>query len=285
MTILFKASTNEGHIIKALSELLQHNIQDGCYKIDKKGLTLKMLDKNEKILFSVTMLGEYFQRYDYKLNTDFLYFGINQSHFCKLLKSIKKKDSVSLEIDEDSPNDLKIQIVPKEKNRSSTFTLKTQNIQNININSPKGYDSRPIIVPSSDYQKMCKTMNSIGNSIRIQSNENQIKFFCDKEGIYTNEQVFGDSDDKKKKMLYSQDFDIEQLFKISKIASLSGSGGNIQIYQKKGLPLLLRTNVGSLGKISVYIKTKDQCEEDQKPEKSPSSPKEKNSKKGRKKKT
>ena len=42
-------------------------------------------------------------------------------------------------------------------NRITTSFIKIQNLQTIDIDIPEGYQ-KPIIVPSSDYQKMCKDM-------------------------------------------------------------------------------------------------------------------------------
>jgi len=37
----------------------------------------------------------------------------------------------------------------------------------------------------------------------------------------------------------------------------------MQIFQKEGLPLLFKSSVGTLGKISIYVKTKQQIEEEE----------------------
>ena len=57
-----------------------------------------------------------------------------------------------------------------------------------------------------------------------------------------------------------QIFDTEQLSRIIKIAGL---GTSLQIYPKTDLPLLLKSGVGTLGTIAIYIKTKKQIEEDE----------------------
>ena len=54
---------------------------------------------------------------------------------------------------------------------------------------------------------------------------------------------------------YSQEFSTEQLCRITKLAGLST---NMQIFP--GKPLLFKSNVGSLGKISIFIKSKEQLE-------------------------
>ena len=69
-----------------------------------------------------------------------------------------------------------------------------------------------------------------------------------------------DSDDEKEndsengESEYSEDFDTEQLTRITK---LSGFSANMQIYTKSENPLLFRCAIGSLGKISIYLKSKN----------------------------
>jgi hypothetical protein len=48
---------------------------------------------------------------------------------------------------------------------------------------------------------------------------------------------------------------------LGKISGLGASTVNhIQIYFNKSLPILFKTNVGTLGKIGIYIKSKEQIE-------------------------
>ena len=56
------------------------------------------------------------------------------------------------------------------------------------------------------------------------------------------------------------DFETEQLMRIMKIAGLNNT---LQIYPKKNLPLLLKSSVGNLGKIKIYLKNKAQIDEDE----------------------
>jgi proliferating cell nuclear antigen PCNA len=272
MTILFSCKTSEGHIIKILAELLQNNIKNGCFVIDDKGIHLSMMDSNKRILIDIDLLAENFSLYKFNrelvqtLNedgSDKLRIGISHNHFHKMLKSIKKKDSVALFIDNDNPTDLGIKIIPKEKNRITTSFIKVQNIQQLGIEFPGGY-RKPVIVPSNEYQKMTKDMSNIGNVITVESKNFIIKFGCNQGSVYSREVVFGETDDdfedEKEMKEVNQEFETEQLQRISKIAGLSA---HMQIYQSEGLPLLFKSNIGSLGKIGIYVKSKKDIEEDE----------------------
>ena len=110
---------------------------------------------------------------------------------------------------------------------------------------------------------MCKDMAHIGSGINVSARNFHIKFICNAGGVMKRHVDFGetcDSDheeDEDNTIEYNKDFDTDQLSRITKIAGLST---NIQIYPKKGKPLLFKSTIGSLGKISIYIKSKDLIE-------------------------
>lgn len=101
---------------------------------------------------------------------------------------------------------------------------------------------------------MVKDLNNIGgNSITVSSNNNIIKFACNSNGVYSRDIMFGENEENEEKENISQEFETEQLTRISKVAGLSSQ---IQIYQSYDLPILFKSNVGNLGKIFVYLKDK-----------------------------
>lgn len=264
---MFMCKTDEGHVIKCLAELLQNNLKNSSFVIDHKGIRLKMTDSNKKILIDLELNAENFSIYKYKFPKKKMHIGLNQSHFHKMLRSVKKKDAIELFIDDEKSNDLGIKIIPKEHNRFTTSFIRIQNIQHVDIDVPEGYEN-PVIVPSGEYQKMCKDMYGISSSINVISKKYYIKFASNAGSIYSRIVVFGDTEDPdgdlKLVKEIDQEFDTEQLIRISKIAGLSSNRNNMQIYQQESLPLLFRCPVGTLGKISIYIKSKSQIEDDEK---------------------
>ena len=254
MSLIFKCKSNEAYCIKILAELLSNNIKTGCFVLDDTGIYLRMMDHHRSILIDLSLNANNFQVY--KFNSKKIYLGINLNHFHKMLKSIKKKDSIELFIDENAPNDLGIKVIPKENNRVTTSYIKIQNVQNLDINIPTGY-SKPIIVSSSEYQKLVKEMSSIGNTLKVLSKNYSIEFSYNAGGILKRTVQFGeiDEDEDKDATEYEQEFVTDQLCRITK---LSGLSTNMQIFP--GKPLLFTSSVGSLGKISIYIKSKEQID-------------------------
>jgi proliferating cell nuclear antigen len=255
---LLKVQTAEGYTIKMLADLLQNNIKTACLLVSEKNIKLTMYNSVRSVCFSFTLEAENFQIYKFK-SVNSLYLGLNLSHFYKMIKSIKKKDSIILFIDEAHPSDLGIKVIPKENNRITTSYIKIQNIQNLDIALPTGYNN-PIIVQSNEFQKMCKDMAAISQSVKVTAHKYNIKFFSDAGSVYSREVSFGemdsDSDEEEDEEfeLYEDEFNMESF---SKIVKLAGLGNNIQLFAKKNLPMHFKSTVGQLGKISIYIKSKN----------------------------
>ena len=230
MTVIFKAKTREGYTLKVLAELLQNNIKTACFEVDERGIRLRMMDHHRTILIDLEMEADSFSVYKYKSQAK-LFLGINLTHFHKMLKSIKKRDSVQLYIDDSSATDLGIKVIPKENNRVTTSFIKIQNIQNLDIDLPENYD-KPVIVPSGEFQKMCKGLTHISNLTCITSKGFLIRFSSDAGGVMKRSTEFGeteDSDDEEENEKdeeedeYCENFDTEQLTRITKLAGLGAA--------------------------------------------------------------
>jgi proliferating cell nuclear antigen PCNA len=265
MTILFKCKTGEAYHIKVLAELLTNNLKTGCFEVNDMGIYLKMFDHHRKTLVELSLLAENFSFYKFKSESK-IYMGLNLNHFHKMLKSIKKKDSLQLFIDSSNQNELSIKTIPKENTRITTSGIKIQNIQNLEIDIPQGY-GKPVIVPSAEFQKMCKDLSSIGSiNIKVVARDFHIEFIADADGILKRKVVFGendedDPDNSDSKISYQATFATDQL---SRITKLSGLSNTMQIFPaSKNLPLLFRTCVGSLGKMSIFVKSKELVEQEQ----------------------
>lgn len=266
MAPIFRCKTQDAYVVKVLCELLQNNLRKACFELSESGIKLCMSDHYHQILIHLNLDSDNFSVYKFK--EDKRYIGINLVHLHKMLKTIKKKDSLELFIEDKFPDDLGIRVFPKENNsRVTTSKVKIQAMQYIDTEFPTGY-GKPVIVPSSEYQKMTKELNTIGSTITIYSKGFFIKFLSDPSNTYSKDVKFGEEtnnedededeeEDEDDNQEYCQDFQTEML---NRIAKLSGLSTNMQIFPKEGLPLLFKSSVGSLGKISIYMKSKEQSE-------------------------
>ena len=253
---MFKARTNEGFLFKVMTELLLQNIKTCCWMLSDQGISLRMTDNLQKILIDINLDSKQFQIFKFKFAEKKI-IGLNLTHLHKMLKSVKKKDTVEIFINNDNSNNFGIQVIPKDNTRITTSYIKIQNIQNINVQLDQTY-SRPIIIISNDFQKMIKDMTTIGTHLEISSTQHTVKFNCITDGVYSREVMFGSPDeDEDKSLTYKDTFYVEQLHKLIK---LSGLGQKLHIYTEENKPLCLTSNIGTIGTIQIYIKSINQIE-------------------------
>lgn len=258
MPIIFKCRTNDAYYLKVLSDLMANNLHSGCFDVSKKGITVRSMDPNRKILIDILLPADNFNNFVYNKKEP-ITLGINLSYFHKMLKTVKKRDSIEMILDSDNPLDLALKTIPKENTRTTMSFVRIQSIQKIDVDLPTGY-KKPVVINSSEFCKMIRDLN-ISTSTNITAFNSYIIFTCDAGGIMKRSVEFGERepDDLTSTPLYSHDFLTEQLTKISKI---SGLGTSMQIYYSQDLPLLFKTTIGSIGSISIYIKSKIQLEDE-----------------------
>ena len=259
MTYIFTAKTNDAYYFKILIELLSNNIKTGHFKINEDFISLCSMDTNRKVLIKLKLLAENFTLYKYKGKERYL--GINLGHLHKMLRSIKKKDSLQLFIDPQDTNKLGIKVFPKDNNRVSTSFITIQTVQELEIDLPTGYN-KPVIMPSAEFSKMLKDLNNIGSETYINVQNFYVKFSCKTDGIFERIVEFGEMDfdndsDEEIFNVYSQKFTTEQLSKITKISGLSNQ---LKLYV--GKPIMFKSNVGNLGEIMIFIKSIQEIDND-----------------------
>lgn len=254
---IFRCKTNDAYTIKMLFEFLHNNIKTGCFELHKHGITLCMTDSNRRTLIDVKINAREFNFY--MLTPDHMRMGINVHHVYKMLRSVKKKDSMVLFINESTPSDLGIQIIPKDQTRLTTSFVRIQNIQNLEIEVPGPYDTS-VLVSSCEFAKMCKDMLQMSNTIHIRNTRYNIRFMSNLGSVYSREVILGETGlQEDHEYIFDEDFETEQLSRIIKIASLSSS---MNIFCKPNLPIYIQTRIGSIGVIGLYLKSRSQIESD-----------------------
>lgn len=272
MSKLWSVRSRDGYIFKVLVELVQKYLKDACFVIDKKGISLTGVDtktKNGTKLICIDLPGNNFTKF--KCEDEPFYAGLNMVHFYRILKSIKKKDTLILYVKKDDPLKLFIQKlqVGEDEDKAMVHSINITQVRPHRRDPPSNYGP-PIIASSKEFQKL-KSLNRISKIMNVTSKKGRIEFFCDKEDVYSGCVPFGDidSDDEKgdeedhEEDEYKQNFDSENIIDLVK---LGGTSNNIQIYASVDLPLRFKMNAGPLGNVDVYIKSRENIEEEQEEE-------------------
>jgi proliferating cell nuclear antigen len=166
-------------------------------------------------------------------------------------------DTLELNIDEDEVNKLNIIIENGEKNSITKYKLNLIDLDEHNINVPPATFESIITMPSSDFQKICRDMSNLSDTIEIRNIGSQLIFGC--RGDFAEQETilgeingnngvnFSKTNDTQIIQGY---YNLRHLVLFTKCTNLCNS---IEMYMKNNFPLVIKFTVGSLGDLKLAL--------------------------------
>lgn len=278
---IFYGEVVKGYIIKTLIDVLVGSFNRTPFSITEKGLYIRDCDKNRSILFNIELHREKFIKY--KCEND-IFFSANVKHIQRLIRNLKKKDSLILGIRRSAPEILCIVICPARKIENTNYRSETADIR-IQLETNPSLVSLPnaevykfpYVIDASEFQKV-KRISSVAKLIKVViQGDSYLGFICDKE-IYSTALHFGDQPNLEEKDAESSEDDSgnesqedgDEIVTSSKhiynaefnsslfnhLVKLPGLCTQMQFYAPTEdlFPLRIRMEAGLLGNVDVYIK-------------------------------
>jgi DNA polymerase III sliding clamp (beta) subunit (PCNA family) len=261
---LFFAKTKEAFVIKIIGELLNNTIKWAPMRLTENGIFLTQADNLNHQLIDLALYKENFPKFKLVKPLNFL---VNSMHLYKMLKSIKKKDTITLFITESDPLNLGICVEQSDEDNKINTHIR------ISYNQPDipepltGYEDH-VIMNNKEFQKM-KNLHSISKTINIKSKPGYIRFFCDGNDFYSREFIIGNPEDEDNKHLqigFNQNF---STLHITGLAKCAGQSSNVQVFTNEELPLKIKMKVGTMGDLIVYIKSQEMIDLEKKSDEYP----------------
>lgn len=264
--VFFRAKTLEAYGMKVLTETLQFYIKEGgIFEFVPQGINICCIDqgvnKQHRVFIRGQLKKENFNKFTCEAQRTTT---VNLTSLHKMIKTIKKKDSLEMIIDSSETKHLNFRIqtgsTAANYSNSSVNITDTQRIQMNDMDYDLG---EPIVIPSKEFQKMCRGLNGIAREMEITcTNKGVVRCFCAGSGVGHKDHVFNDEveDDNKQPVyiVYRQHFPTRYITICSKLAGL---GTNVIMYPtSENHPLTLKMHVASLGEIYLSIKSNEQME-------------------------
>ena len=281
---IFYGEVVKGYIIKTLVDVLVGSFNRTPFSITENGIYIRDCDKNRSILFNIELHREKFIKY--KCVRD-IFFSANVKHIQRLIRNLKKKDSLILGIRKETPDILCIMICPARKTENTNYRSETADIRIQIESNPSLVDipnsevyKFPYVIDASEFQKV-KRISSVAKVIKVViQGDSYLGFICDKE-IYSTALHFGDPPSLEKNdeedsseeeeedsetdsheedtvtttssPIYTAEFN-SSLF--NHLVKLPGLCTQMQFYAPTEdlFPLRIRMEAGLLGIVDVYIK-------------------------------
>ena len=230
---------------------------------DKSGMRIMAVDTSKTVLINLKLEAKNF--FTYKCTGKRLLVGINLNCFYKLIKSMDKKDILSLSIEHDDKSSLGIQIKNTDDKKETKYKLKLLDLDDVKMTIPDVVFDAVVTMNSVEFHKICREMNQIADYVELQCLNDKIIFKCkgeyaERETTYKNSEGETDqssvnikhasSTNKQFPQIVQGIFELKNLVLFSKCASLCT---DIEIFLKNDYPLVIKYTVATLGRILLCL--------------------------------
>lgn len=258
-------------IFKMLIESLKELLTDTVIKITPKGLKIVTMDNSRVVLVHLKLHASKFEQF-YCDGTKLL--GINMINFYKIIKAVTGNDTLTLFMEHDDINHLGIRIENEEKNTQTVYKFNLLDLPHENVSIPPTSFTSVITLESPDFQKICRDMSVIADTIEIKNIKQQLILscrgdVCSQETVISEtatpntdippeEQDEEDHDDilqndshkDTESEIFQGVYSLKHLVQFTKCTNLSSI---VEIYLKNDYPLIVRYKVGSLGDVKLGV--------------------------------
>ena len=225
------------------------------------GIKIIAMDPSHTVLVHLKLEKSSFEEYNCN---EKVIVGISMLNFFKLIKTMTNNDTLTLFIEKNDENKLGIRIENGEKNSITTYKLNLMDLNEDNITIPPAAFESIITLPSTDFQKICRDMSNLSDTIEIKSVGQQLVFGCN-GNFASQETVIGQTSTGLSFVKTTDSTDIIQgyynlkhLVLFTKCTNLCNQ---IEIYMKNNFPIVIKFSVGSLGSLKLALAP--QCQQNE----------------------
>jgi len=255
---MFEARLVHASILKKILESVKDLVTDANFDCSSSGITLQAMDSSHVSLVSLLLRSDGFEHYRCDRN---LALGINLTSFSKILKCSGNDDMVTLKA-EDSTDTITFMFESPKQDRVSDFELKLLNLDSETLGIPDTEYLAQIKMPSSEFQRICRDLTIMGDTVVISATKEGVKFSV--KGDLGNGNVIvrptSDVDTKENDRTSLQitepvslTFALRYLNFFTKATALSGQ---VILSLSKEVPLVVEYKIEDLGYIRYYLAPK-----------------------------
>ncbi len=223
------------------------------------GIRISNMDKSHTILAHMYLAAQNFELFECKKEK--IIIGVNMFHLFKLINSIDNDDTLTIYIENNDYADGVVSHLGLKFENGDIKQCKTQKLRLIepdheDMEFPDVKFSSIINLPSSDFQKIIRDLSCISDKLEIKSVGNELIFKC--QGQFASAEIHRAEADGSMGFVLKQDsskviqgeFSLKNLGYFIKCTNLCSQ---IELYLENDLPLVVKYDVASLGKIMLCL--------------------------------
>jgi proliferating cell nuclear antigen len=238
--------TIQASALKTCFEVLKDILNDVNINFTKDGVNITALDNAKVALINMNLEASKFEEYECD---EPITAGVNISNFFKILKIITSNDILSIDITD--KEFMKIIIENDSKNSKSVFELSLLWINDDTLEIPKIVPDCTTLLPSVDFQRVCRDMANIGEYVSIYRKNNMLEITC--KGDFANQVTSIDTEQSDFDGSIGNRYSLKFINMFTKATNMCS---NMKIQQKNptnAMPINFVYDVANLGNVEFFL--------------------------------
>jgi len=159
-------------MLKKITESMKDLVTEANFDCSSTGISLQAMDSSHVSLVALLLRADGFDHFRCDRNISL---GINLGSMGKVLKCINNNDIVTLKAD-DNADTMTFMFENQNQDRISDFELKLMDIDSEHLGIPDTDYKALIQLPASEFQRICRDLQILGDTVTIAVGKDGVKF-------------------------------------------------------------------------------------------------------------
>jgi len=254
---MLEARLQQAKLLKSLLEAIKELVTECNFDCNETGIALQAMDTSHVALVALLLRADGFDPYRCDRT---LPLGLNLTSLNKIMKCAGNDDVLTIKAD-DNGDVLNLVFESKDNDKISEYELKLMDIDSEHLGIPETDYDATIHMSSSEFQRICRDLSQIGESVIIEATKEGVKFSASGEvgnGAVTLKQNTNvDREDESTTIELKQSvtltFSLKYLSNFTKATPLSS---RVTLSMSGEVPLLVEYKLDALGYVRYYLAPK-----------------------------
>ncbi|KAK3659406.1 proliferating cell nuclear antigen [Elasticomyces elasticus] len=171
---MLEARLEQAQLLKKVVDAIKDLVQDCNFDCNDSGIALQAMDNSHVALVSMMLKSESFSPFRCDRN---IALGINLTSLQKVLRCAQNEDILTVKA-EDAPDVVNMVFESSDSDRISEYDIKLMDIDQEHLGIPDTEYAATISMPSSEFQRICRDLTALSESVAIECTKEGVKFAC-----------------------------------------------------------------------------------------------------------
>ncbi|KAK6544026.1 proliferating cell nuclear antigen [Orbilia ellipsospora] len=253
---MLEARLEQAGVLKKVVEAIKDLVQDCNFDCSDSGIQLQAMDNSHVALVSMNLRSDGFSPFRCDRN---IALGINLNSLMKVLRAANNEDILTVKA-EDQPDSLNLTFESANNDRISEYDIKLMDIDQEHLGIPETDYAATITLPSAEFQRICRDLSALSESVSIEASKDGVKFSCSGDigngSVNLRQHTNVEDETKSTKIDLTEPvnltFSLKYLVNFCKASSLSPT---VKLCLSNEVPLLVEYEMGN-GYLRFYLAPK-----------------------------